>query len=388
MNFNTICESDSPNEAFYELLKVLAVDIESEAVLKVITEGAQSFSMEESTLVVRMESGDSLYIYPPKESDSYTKQPKRYQELSAAFSGLSFPEEDDLGLHFGAFQVHSEFPEAKRAFAPIQEYDNWYYYNSDNELCYISHEGGSEQRAKYADTGVSYLYELAELLYLELDEIRASLPFESSIKLVKSKEFISFEKARDSVAQINTSSDGKMFAMPGINADSVRLTTTEGETIKEFYSGYRIFPTAFSSCGSYFAFGDNYSKITVIDMKTNAVKWVFYGDDDKIEPEALVDEATKHTIGESSGHNHMIYSLKSLSFSQDGHTLFSGSFGKISAHSCEAGTLQFSKVYKKKKRSWVTVLEPLNDHELLISNEKVKSIVPSTQKNGTQISTT
>ncbi|MDW5290805.1 hypothetical protein [Formosa sp. PL04] len=377
MTFNTICDSESPKVEFYKLLKILAIDIESEAVLKSIVEGAENFSMEEDTLVVEMMSGDNLYIYPPEEGKTYAKQPPRFQELISAFSGLSYPEEDDLGLHFGAFEVDSEFPELKQAFAPIQEYDNWYYYNSENELCYISHEGGSGARAKYTDTGVNYLYELAQLLFIDLDEIRAALPFESHIKLVKTKEYLSFREARDTVAQVKISPDGNIFSMSGDEPGSVQLVTSTGEMVLEYSKDSMIFPTAFSSCGSYFAFGSRDRKITVIDMASMEVKWVFYGDDDRIEPEVLADETLKKTVGASSGHNRW---LISLTFSLDNNILFSGSNGIISGHNCETGTLLFTKTYEKKKRSWVNVLEIINEEELLISSKEVKTIMPSTQK--------
>jgi len=377
MTFNEICGSKDPKIALYDLLSVLVIDIESEAILRAMVEGVQCVAMEDSALAIEMETGDNLYIYPSVSDKKFTAQPQRYQELAASFSGLSYPEASDWGLHFGDFEVDPVFTEIKHSFAPIQEHDNWYFYNSANELCFISHEGGSVEKAKYADTGVAFLYELAQMLYMDIDKIKGALPFESDIKLVISKEFCRFEEPFDTVTQLNISPDRSVLVMAGSDDSTLRLTNTQGETIKEFHTESCVFPTAFSSCGSYFAFGGRDRKITLVDMKTKEVQWLFFGEDSRIDADILADETTKLTVGESSGHNNW---LKSLTFSADGTILFSGSNGVVAAHSCTTGTLLFSKVSAKREGSWITVLEVLNNNELLFSNKEIVSIDVATQE--------
>jgi len=95
MTFNEICGSKDPKIALYDLLSVLVIDIESEAILRAMVEGVQCVAMEDSALAIEMETGDNLYIYPSVSDKKFTAQPQRYQELAASFSGLSYPEASD-----------------------------------------------------------------------------------------------------------------------------------------------------------------------------------------------------------------------------------------------------------------------------------------------------
>jgi hypothetical protein len=119
----------------------------------------------DGSVMVRFTPHQSLFASPPARAPA--GWPRSFDEAVSRHALLQFPDASGWALVLGD---HGNAPGGLRS--PLRDFSDWWVYEDDGQLAFVSHEGGGPSRPSPLSAGALFIRRMAEALGLPVPTLR------------------------------------------------------------------------------------------------------------------------------------------------------------------------------------------------------------------------